>query len=56
MLVAIFCDASHQAVGAALQQQAEENWQPFVYLSKKLNISEIKHFMQVIELIMNIPF
>lgn len=63
--LAVFCDASDFAVGAALQQYLDGGWQPLSFFSKKLSPAErnysaydrellaiylaIKHFRHMIE-------
>lgn len=38
--LALVCDASDVAIGAALEQQVDDNWQPIGFFSKKLSSSE----------------
>jgi len=41
--IALFTDASDQSVGAALQQQGNNGWEPLAFFSKKLSPAESKY-------------
>lgn len=40
--IALFVDASQYAIGAALQQQSQQFWEPLAFFSKKFNPSQQK--------------
>lgn len=40
--LALFVDASQYAIGASLQQQSQQSWEPLAFFSKKLNPSQHK--------------
>lgn len=41
--LALFTDASEQSVGASLQQQGNDGWEPLAFFSRRLSPAESKY-------------